>query len=181
MTVGISNPGQLLEAFRTWLLANPNWNIQDFAEEHDTNLPELADGWNAHFAQADFSRNYDLDTSTSQSGAQGAAQAATQAAPTYTPSSPPPHGSSPAEYEQYLTQEVHDYQEFSTINNIEDNSFNQQIVGSDVDIDNSDNTVGDEGILVRDSELDGSNLNTGDVGRRGWRRRRRERWQRGRR
>jgi hypothetical protein len=170
MTTGTSL-AELLEALREWLLANPNGDLQDFAAEHDTTPQELAEGWNTYFAQADFSRNYDLDTTTSQSGAQGATQAA-QAAPAYTPSEPPPYGSSNEEYAQYLTQEVNNFQEFTTVNNItnniEDNSFNQQIIGSDVDqeidIDNSDNTVGDEGVLIRDSELDDTNVNTGDVG-----------------
>jgi hypothetical protein len=177
MSTGI-NLAQLLEALRTWLLANPDGNLQDFAEEHDTSVPELAEAWHTYFAQADFSRNYDLDTTTTQQGAQGASQSAaqaTQAAPAYTPSEPPPYGSSTEEYAQYLTQEVNNFQEFTTINNIEnnieDNSFNQQIIGSnvdqDVDIDNSDNTVGDEGVLVRDSELADTNINTGDVDDRG--------------
>src|SRR5687768_15140729 len=108
MTAGITNMGELLEALRTWLLANPNGDIQDFAAEHDTTPQELTEGWNTYFAQADFSRNYDLDTT--QSGSQGATQAATQAAassaPAYVPSEPPPYDASPQEYVQYLTQEV---------------------------------------------------------------------------
>jgi hypothetical protein len=99
MTTGTSL-AELLEALREWLLANPNGDLQDFAAEHDTTPQELAEGWNTYFAQADFSRNYDLDTSTSQSGAQGATQAAAQAAPAYTPSEPPPYGSITDEYAQ---------------------------------------------------------------------------------
>jgi hypothetical protein len=164
---------ELLEALRQWLLANPNGDLQDFAAEHDTTPQELAEGWNTYFAQADFSRNYDLDTTTSQSGAQGATQAAAQAAPVYTPSSPPPYNASPDEYAQYLTQEVNNFQEFTTINNItnniEDNSFNQQIIAGgdvdqDIDIDNSENTADDGGVIIDDSELDDVDLNTGDVG-----------------
>ena len=174
MTTGTSL-AELLEALREWLLANPNGDLQDFAAEHDTTPQELAEGWNTYFAQADFSRNYDLDTTTSQSGAQGATQAAAQAAPVYTPSSPPPYNASPEEYAQYLTQEVNNFQEFTTINNItnniEDNSFNQQIIGSnvdqDIDIDNSENTAEDGGVIIDDSELDDVNLNTGDVGEEG--------------
>ena len=175
MTTGTSL-AELLEALREWLLANPNGDLQDFAAEHDTTPQELAEGWNTYFAQADFSRNYDLDTTTSQSGAQGATQAAAQAAPVYTPSSPPPYNASPEEYEQYLTQEVNNFQEFTTINNItnniEDNSFNQQIIAGgdvdqDIDIDNSENTAEDGGVIIDDSELDGVNLNTGDVGEEG--------------
>ncbi len=162
----ITNVPELLEALRTWLLANPNGDVQDFAAEHDTTPQELSEGWNTYFAQADFSRNYNLDTA--QSGSQGATQAAAQAAPAYTPSEPPPYDASPEEYVQYLTQEVNNYQEFTTINNIEDNSINQQItaggdVNQDFDIDNSENTVGEDGVLIRDSELDDTNVNTGDV------------------
>jgi hypothetical protein len=172
MTTGTSL-AELLEALREWLLANPNGDLQDFAAEHDTTPQELAEGWNTYFAQADFSRNYDLDTSTSQSGAQGATQAAAQAAPVYTPSSPPPYNASPAEYEQYLTQEVNNFQEFTTINNITNNitdqSFNQQIiaggdVNQDIDIDNSEQTVEEGGVLIDDSNLDDVDINTGDVG-----------------
>jgi hypothetical protein len=163
----VTNVADLLEALRQWLLANPNGDLQDFADEHDTTPQELAEGWNTYFAQADFSRNYNLDTA--QSGSQGATQAAAQAAPAYTPSEPPPYDASPEEYVQYLTQEVNNYQEFTTINNIEDNSFNQQIVaGGDVnqeiDIDNSEQTATDGGVIIDDSELDDVDIATGDVG-----------------
>lgn len=166
----VTNVADLLEALRQWLLANPEGDLQDFAAEHDTTPQELTEGWNSYFAQADFSRNYDLDTA--QSGSQGASQAAAQAAqaaPAYTPSSPPPYDASPEEYVQYLTQEVNNYQEFTTINNIEDNSFNQQIVAGgdvnqDIDIDNSEQTATDGGVIIDDSELDDVNVSTGDVG-----------------
>lgn len=162
MAVDTTSLGSLLEALRAWLLANPNGDINEFAAEHDCEPEDLVDGWNTYFTQsADFSRDYNLNTA--QSGSQGAASAST-----YTPAPPPPHGSSPEEYHQYLTQEVYNYQEFTTINNIEDNSFNQNIVGSnvdqDIDIDNSDNVVGEDGVLIRDSELDDTNIATGDVG-----------------
>src|SRR5690242_17249413 len=65
MTAGISNMGQLLEALREWLLANPDGNIQDFAAQHDTTPQELTEGWNNTFNQADFSRHYNLDTAQS--------------------------------------------------------------------------------------------------------------------
>jgi len=168
MAIDTTSLASLLEALRTWLLNNPDGDIQDFADAHNVSVPDLADCWNTYFTQADFSRNYDLGTSTSQAGAQGAVQAA----PAYTPSSPPPYGSSPEAYQQYLTQEVANYQEFTTINNItnniEDNSFNQNIVGSnvnqDIDIDNSDVTQGDNSVNVDDSVLVDSPVNTGDVG-----------------
>ena len=122
---------------------------------------------NAYFAQADFSRNYDLGTDTTQAGA----QSAVQSAPVYTPSEPPPYGSSPEVYHEYLTQEVNNFQEFTTVNNItnniEDNSFNQQIIDSEVqqeiDIDNSDVTQGDGSVNIDESTLVESPINTGDV------------------
>lgn len=158
MTVETTSIATLLEALRAWLLNNPDGDVADFAAAHDCTVEDLSDAWNTYFTQAaDFSRNYDIDTT--QSGAQSGS-------PVYSPA-PPPHGSSPAEYQQYLTQEVYNYQEFVTINNIEDNSFNQQILaGGDVnqaiDIDNSENTVGEDGVLIRDSELDDTLVNTGD-------------------
>src|SRR5690606_38881812 len=163
----VTNIADLLEALRQWLLANPNGDLQDFAAEHDTTPQELAETWNNFFAHADFSRNYNLDTA--QAGAQGATQAATQAAahsaPAYVPSSPPPYHASPEEYVQYLKQEVHNYQQFTTINNIEDNSINTQILaGGDVDLDIDQNRAEDGGVVIDDSELDDVNLNTGDVG-----------------
>ena len=167
MTAGITDLGGLLEALREWLLANPGADVQDFATEHDTSPQELAEGWNTYFAQADFSRNYNLDTA--QSGSQGATQAATQAAatsaPVYVPSSPPPYDASPEEYVQYLTQEVNNFQEFTTINNIEDNSINTQIqAGGDVDFDIEQNRAEDGSVIIDDSNLDDVDLNTGDVG-----------------
>jgi hypothetical protein len=162
----VTNVADLLEALRQWLLANPNGDLQDFAEEHDTTPQELAEGWNNYFAQADFSRNYNLDTA--QSGSQGATQAAAQAAPAYTPSEPPPYDASPEEYVQYLTQEVNNYQEFTTINNIEDKSINQIIDtgGGDFnqEIDNSEQTATEGGVIIDDSTLDDVDVNTGDVG-----------------
>ena len=135
MALDTTSLAALLEALRTWLIDNPDGDIQDFADEHGVEVADLADGWQANFAQADFSRNYDLGgNDTHQSGG---AQSAVQAAPAYVPSEPPPYGSSPEVYKQYLTQEVHNYQEFTTVNNttnnIEDNSFNQQITDSTVD------------------------------------------------
>jgi hypothetical protein len=171
MTAGITNVAELLEALRAWLLTHPDGDLQDFADEYDVTLPELSEGWTTYFAQADFSRNYNLDTAQSgtQGASQAAAQSAAQAAPAYTPSEPPPYGSSPEVYKEYLTQEVNNFQEFTTINNIEDNSFNQQIIAGgdvdqDIDIDNSENTADDGGVIIDDSELDDTNVNTGDVG-----------------
>jgi hypothetical protein len=171
MTTGTTGElAQVLEALRTWLIGHPNGNIQDFADDHNTTPQELAEGWNTFFAQADFSRNYNLDTA--QSGAQGATQAATQAAansaPVYVPSSPPPYDASPEEYVQYLTQEVNNYQHFTTVNNIHDESINQVINtgGGDFnqEIDQSEQTVGEGGVLIDDSTLDDVDINTGDVG-----------------
>ena len=172
MALDTTSLAALLEALRNWLIDNPDGDIQEFADEHDVEVADLADGWQAYFAQADFSRNYDLGTDTTQAGAQGAVQAA----PVYTPSEPPPYGSSPEVYHEYLTQEVNNYQEFTTVNNItnniEDNSFNQQIIDSEVqqeiDIDNSDVEQGDNSVNIDESTLVDSPVNTGDVGRR-WR------------
>ena len=168
MPLDTTSLAALLEALRNWLIENPNGDIQEFADEHGVEVADLADAWQANFVQGDFSRNYDLDTNTTQAGAQGAVQAA----PAYTPSEPPPYGSSPEVYHEYLTQEVSNYQEFTTVNNItnniEDNSFNQQIVDSEVqqeiDIDNSDVEQGDNSVNIDESELLDSPVNTGDVG-----------------
>jgi hypothetical protein len=168
MPLDTTSLAALLEALRNWLIENPNGDIQDFADEHNVEVADLADAWHANFVQGDFSRNYDLGTNTTQAGAQGAVQAA----PAYTPSEPPPYGSSPEVYHEYLTQEVSNYQEFTTVNNItnniEDNSFNQQIVDSEVqqeiDIDNSDVTQGDDSVNIDESDLTDSPVNTGDIG-----------------
>jgi hypothetical protein len=165
MAVETTNIADLLEALRAWLLNNPEGDLQDFAAQHDCTVEDLTDAWTTYFSQAaDFSRNYDLNTT--QAGYQGGAQSATQAAAAYTPA-PPPHGGSPAEYKQYLTQEIYNYQEYTTVNNITDNSFNQQIfaggdVNQNIDLDHSVNTVGEDGVLIRDSELDDTLINTGD-------------------
>ena len=168
MPLDTTSLAALLEALRNWLIENPNGDIQEFADEHGVEVADLADAWQANFVQGDFSRNYDLDTNTTQAGAQGAVQAA----PAYTPSEPPPYGSSPEVYHEYLTQEVNNFQEFTTVNNItnniEDNSFNQQIVDSEVqqeiDIDNSDVEQGDNSVNIDESELLDSPVNTGNVG-----------------
>ena len=167
MALDTTSLAALLEALRTWLVDNPNGDIQDFADEHGVEVADLADAWNAYHTQADFSRNYDLDTDTTQTGS----PSAVQTAPIYTPSEPPPYGSSPEVYQEYLTKEVNNYQEFTTVNNItnniEDNSFNQQIIDSevqqDIDIDNSDVTQGDGSVNIDDSDLTDSPINTGDL------------------
>ena len=167
MPLDTTSLAALLEALRNWLIENPDGDIQEFADEHGVEVADLADAWQANFVQGDFSRNYDLDTNTTQAGAQGAVQAA----PAYTPSEPPPYGSSPEVYHEYLTQEVSNYQEFTTVNNItnniEDNSFNQQIVDSEVqqeiDIDNSDVEQGDNSVNIDESTLVDSPVNTGNV------------------
>src|SRR5918995_42814 len=167
MALDTTSLAALLEALRSWLIENPDGDIQEFADEHNVDVADLADGWHAYFAQADFSRNYDLGTDTTQAGA----QSAVQSAPVYTPSEPPPYGSSPEVYHEYLTQEVNNFQEFTTVNNItnniEDNSFNQQIVGSEVqqeiDIDNSDVEQGDNSVNIDESTLVDSPVNTGNV------------------
>ncbi len=66
---------------------------------------------------------------------------------------------------------MNNFQEFTTVNNItnniEDNSFNQQIIDSEVqqeiDIDNSDVTQGDGSVNIDESTLVESPINTGDV------------------
>lgn len=148
MVVDTTSLGALLEALRSWLLANPDGDVEDFAAEHGCSVEDLAEGWNTYFTQADFSRNYNLDTA--QSGA--------QSAPAYAPSEPPPYGGTPAEYQQYLTQEVYNYQQFTTVNNIEDNSINQNIVDSEVN-----QNFGDDSVIIDDSVLTDSPVNTGDV------------------
>ncbi|MGH3615627.1 MAG: hypothetical protein ACRDRK_24125, partial [Pseudonocardia sp.] len=154
MAIDTTSLASLLDALKAWLQANPNGDLSEFAAEHGCTVEDVSDAWNTYFT-ADFSRDYDLNTT--QGGSQGAVH--------YSPA-PPPHSASPAEYKQYLTQEINNYQQFTTINNIEDNSFNQQIIGSnvnqDIDIDNSDNVVGEDGVLIRDSNLDDTNVNTGD-------------------
>ncbi|MGQ0576319.1 MAG: hypothetical protein ACT4RN_19250 [Pseudonocardia sp.] len=135
----------LLDDLMAWLKANPNGDLEDFAAEHDCSIEDVSDSWNTYFS-ADFSRKYDIDTE-------------------YNPG-PPPHGD-PEALKSYIVKEVNTYQEFTTINNIEDNSFNQQIIaGGDVnqniDIDNSDNIADDGGVVIRDSELDDTNVVTGD-------------------
>ena len=167
MALDTTSLAALLEALRSWLIDNPDGDIQEFADEHNVDVADLADGWHAYFAQADFGRNYDLGADTTQAGA----QSAVQSAPVYTPSEPPPYGSSPEVYHEYLTQEVNNFQEFTTVNNItnniEDNSFNQQIIGSkvqqEIDIDNSDVTQGDGSVNIDDSILTESPINTGDL------------------
>jgi len=150
MAVDTTSLASLLDALRAWLQANPDADLEDFAAAHHCTVEDVSDAWNTYFT-ADFSRDYDLNT--------------TQGAVHYSPA-PPPHNASPAEYKQYLTEEINNYQQFTTINNIEDNSFNQQIIGSnvnqDIDLDNSDNIVGEDGVLIRDSNIDDTNINTGD-------------------
>jgi hypothetical protein len=82
MPLDTTSLAALLEALRNWLIENPDGDIQEFADEHGVEVADLADAWQANFVQGDFSRNYDLDTNTTQAGAQGAVQAA----PAYTPS-----------------------------------------------------------------------------------------------
>lgn len=138
----------LLDDLMKWLQAHPNADIQDFADEHNCSVEDISDSWNTYFS-ADFSRDYKIDTDYDND---------------YHPA-PPPHGD-PQALKEYIVQEVKTYQSFTTINNIEDNSFNQQIIADDVhqdiDIDNSDNIADNGGVVVRDSELNDSNVNTGD-------------------
>jgi hypothetical protein len=135
----------LLDDLLAYLKANPDADLEDFADSHGCSVDDISDSWNTYFS-ADFSRKYDIDTD-------------------YHPSQPP-HGD-PQAIKEYIVNEVNNYQEFTTVNNIEDNSFNQQIiaggdVNQDIDIDNSDNIADDGGVLVRDSELDDTNITTGD-------------------
>ena len=102
MALDTTSLAALLEALRSWLIENPDGDIQEFADEHNVDVADLADGWHAYFAQADFSRSYhDLARTRPRP-----AQSAVQSAPVYTPSEPPPYGSSPGVYHEYLTQEV---------------------------------------------------------------------------
>ena len=144
-TIDAAALAALLDDLLAWMKANPNGDLEDFAEEHDCSIEDISDSWNTYFS-GDFSRKYDIDND-------------------YHPSNPP-HGD-PEALKSYIVKEVNTYQEFTTINNIEDNSFNQQIfakgdVNQDIDIDNSDNIADDGGVVIRDSELDDSNVVTGD-------------------
>lgn len=139
----------LLDDLMAWLKANPGKDLEDFADEKNCSVEDISDAWNTYFS-ADFSRDYKIDNDYDGG---------------YHPS-PPPHGD-PQALKSYIVQEVNTYQEFTTINNIEDNSFNQQIiaggdVNQDIDIDNSDNIADDGGVLIRDSDLDDTNVVTGD-------------------
>jgi hypothetical protein len=69
MPLDTTSLAALLEALRNWLIENPNGDIQEFADEHGVEVADLADAWQANFVQGDFSRNYDLDTNTTQAGA----------------------------------------------------------------------------------------------------------------
>jgi len=135
----------LLDDLMAWLRANPDADLNDFAEQHNCSVEDVSDAWNTYFS-ADFSRDYKFDNDIN-----------------YNPG-PPPHGN-PEALKSYLVNEVNTYQQYTT--NIEDNSFNQQIIAGgdvdqDIDIDNSDNIADDGGVVVRDSSLDDSDVVTGD-------------------
>lgn len=136
----------LLDDLVKWLRDHPGEDLQDFADEHNCSIDDISDSWNTYFS-ADFSRNYKIDNDND-----------------YHPQHPP-HGD-PHALKSYIVREVNTYQQYTTVNNIEDNSFNQQIIADDVhqdiDIDNSDNIADHGGVVVRDSDLDDSNINTGD-------------------
>lgn len=170
MTIDTTSLAKLLEALRTWLTGNPQGDLQEFADQQGCTVEDLTDAWYTYFSQyGDFSRNYNLDTT--QAGVQSGV-ASSGPSPVYSPA-PPPKGATPAQYREYLLQEVHNYQQFITVNNIEDNSFNQQIlnvggtINQDIDIDNSDNVTGDDGVIIRDSNLTDTKINTGDIGQGG--------------
>ncbi|MGQ0577266.1 MAG: hypothetical protein ACT4RN_24140 [Pseudonocardia sp.] len=141
---------ELLDALKAWL--SGGGDLDEFAADSGVSVEDISDSWNTYFSP-DFSRDYNINNS--QSGG-----------PAYTPQ-PPPAGGSPGAMKEYILQEVHNHQVFTTVNNIEDNSFNQQIVAGgdvhqDLDIDNSDNIAEDSGVVIRDSDLHDSNVVTGD-------------------
>lgn len=136
----------LLDDLLAYLKNNPDADLEDFAESHGCSVDDISDSWNTYFS-ADFSRKYDIDTD-------------------YHPSHPP-HGGDEKALKEYIVKEVNSYQHYTTVNNITDNSFNQQIiaggdVNQDIDIDNSTNVADDGGVLIRDSDVDDSNIVTGD-------------------
>lgn len=137
---------QLLDELMAFLKNNPDADLEDFAESHGCSIDDISDSWNTYFS-ADFSRKYDIDND-------------------YHPSHPP-HGGGDKALKEYIVKEVNTYQHYTTVNNITDNSFNQQIiaggdVNQDIDIDNSTNVADDGGVLIRDSDVDDSNIVTGD-------------------
>jgi len=138
----------MLDDLLDWLRANPGKDLSDFADAHHCSVEDIADSWNTYFSP-DFTRHYKIDTDYDNH---------------YHPA-PPPHGDVKA-LKSYIVQEVNTYQQYTTVNNIEDNSFNQQIIADDVhqdiDIDNSDNVADHGGVVVRDSDVDDSNVVTGD-------------------
>lgn len=144
-----STLANLLDDMMAWLKSHPGADLQDFADDRNCSIDDISDSWNTYF-DADFSRDYKIDTDNDGG---------------YHPQ-PPPHGD-PQALKSYIVNEVNTYQQYTTINNIEDNSFNQQIIAGgdvtqDIDIDNSDNIADNGGVLIQDSDVDGSNIVTGN-------------------
>lgn len=140
----------LIQELLEWLREHPEGDLENFAALQGCSVDDLAEGWHNHFNEVEQNRNYSIDN-----GPAG-----------YHPSHPP-HGDDDAKH--YLTKEISNYYEYH--NHIEDNSTNVAnniVAGDDVhldqdfDIDNSDNTATDGGVVVRDSEIDDSNIVTGD-------------------
>ena len=153
--MAVSSVESLIEDLLEFLRKNPDGDVADFAADHGCTVEDVAEGWSNYFNSVEFNRG-NVNNIDSPSG--------------YTPSAHPSGGGEAADKE-WITREVQNFYEYNTTNNIhnEDNSFNQNIqalgdvdLDQDLDIDNSDNTVGDKGILIRDSDVDESNLNTGD-------------------
>ncbi|HVL84999.1 MAG TPA: hypothetical protein VM367_12035, partial [Pseudonocardia sp.] len=141
----------LIQELLAWLEDNPEGDLQDFAELQGCTVGDIAEGWHNHFNEIEANRNYSIDNGPAS----------------YHPSHPP-HGDD-EDAKHYLVREVSNYYEYNS--HIEDNStnVNQNIIaGGDVDIDqdfdidNSDNVASDGGVVVRDSDVDDSNLVTGD-------------------
>lgn len=139
---------KLLDDLMKWLRAHPGEDLQDFADDHNCSIEDISDSWNTFFS-GDFSKHYKIDTDYDNH---------------YHPQ-PPPHGD-PHALKSYIVREVNTYQQFTTVNNIDDHSFNQQIVADkvqqDIDIDNSQHIADHGGVNVDHADLEHSNVNTGD-------------------
>jgi hypothetical protein len=141
----------LIRELLAFLKDNPNADIAEFAELQGCTVEDVAEGWSNYFNDVDFSRENNIDNNVGS----------------YHPTHPPKSGDEEA-HKHYLTQEVKNYHEYTTINNIDDHSFNQSIfaggdlkLDQDFDIDNSTNTAGDGGVVIRESSV--GDVNTGDV------------------
>lgn len=150
MTTSIES---LIRDLLAFLEANPGSDIEDFAHDQGCSVADISEGWHNHFNEVESNRSYNIESNQGSPASYHPAQ--------------PPRGDDDDDHKHYLNQEINNYHEYVTNNHIEDNSFNQtNFVGGDlsqeIDIDNSDNTADDGGVLIRDSEVDDSNINTGD-------------------